>query len=141
MLLWKLLVRKRPDDAFLHYLIAEILAQQGATPGDLQFQAAIKEGERAVQLRPDFVLAHDTLAGLYLKSRQISQSIAHSRQALRLLPSDQNALYHLIQALRESGQQQELPQLVNRLAELRREAKDTEAKLNRYKIFESGQKD
>ncbi len=134
-------LRKRPDDAFLHYLIAEILAQQGAAPGDSQFQEAIKEGERAVQLRPEFVLAHDTLAGLYLKSQRISQSIAHSRQALRLLPSDQNALYHLIQALRKSGQQQELPQLVNRLSELRRETKDTEAMLNRYKIFEPGQED
>jgi len=130
-------LKKRPDDAFLHYLIAEILAQKGAAPGDTEFQQAIKEGERAVKLSSDFVLAHDTLAGLYLKSHQIRLSIHHSREALRLLPSDQSALYHLIQALRKSGQQQELPQLVKCLSELRQETRDKEALQNGYKIFET----
>jgi tetratricopeptide (TPR) repeat protein len=121
----------------LHFLIAEILAQKGAAPGDTEFQQAIREGERAVKLRPDFVLAHDTLAGLYLKANQIQLSIHHAREALRLLPSDQIALYHLIQALRKSGRQQELPQLVKRLSELRQETRDNEALQNRYKIFET----
>ena len=130
-------LKKRPDDAFLHFLIAEILAQKGAAPGDTEFQQAIREGERAVKLRPDFVLAHDTLAGLYLKANQIQLSIHHAREALRLLPSDQVALYHLIQALRKSARQQELPQLVKHLSELRQETRDNEALQNRYKIFET----
>jgi len=57
-------LKKRTDDAFLHYLVAEILAQKGAAPGDAEFQQAIREAERVVKLRPEFVLAHDTLAGL-----------------------------------------------------------------------------
>ncbi len=130
-------LKKRSDDAFLHYLVAEILAQKGAAPGDAEFQQAIREGERAVKLRPEFVLAQDTLAGLYLKSNQIQLSIQHSRESLRLLPSDQIALYHLIQELRKSGQRQELPQLVKRVSELRQESRDKEALQSRYKIFET----
>ena len=68
---------------------------------------------------------------------QIQLSIHHAREALRLLPSDQVALYHLIQALRKSARQQELPQLVRRLSELRQETRDNEALQNRYKIFET----
>ena len=61
-----------------------------------------------------------------------------SRLALKGNPSDQEALYHLIQALRESHKDTkgELPGLVKRLAELRAEARNTEASSNRYKLYE-----
>ncbi|PYU58877.1 MAG: hypothetical protein DMG56_19755 [Acidobacteria bacterium] len=57
---------------------------------------AICEGEQAVNLNRQFVLAHDTLADLFLKSNQIDLAEHYAREALRLLPSDQTALYHLI---------------------------------------------
>lgn len=103
--------KKHPDDAFLHCSTAEILAEQGATPEVAEFQKAMREGKEAVKLNPQCVLAHDTLAGLFLKSNQIKLAEHHAREALHLLPSDHTALYHLIQALRKSDDKKELPDL------------------------------
>lgn len=97
---------------------------------------AICESEQTVNLNPQLVLAHDTLAGLSLKSNQINLAEHYAREALRLLPSDQTSLYHLIQALRRSDDKKEPPDLITRLAELRRESREKEALENRYKIFE-----
>ena len=131
-------LKSHPQDAFLHYMEAQILFQQGADPGTPQFKEAITAASRSAQLKPDFVLAHDLLGNLYLKSGQIEQSIAQSREALRQNPSDQESLYHLIQALRQSGKDTkgELPALVKRLAVLRQESRNAEASGNRYKLYE-----
>jgi tetratricopeptide (TPR) repeat protein len=130
-----------PDDAFLHYLEADILFQKGADPGTPQFKDAIAAASRAEQLRANFVLAYDLLGNLYLKSGEIDKSIAQSRRALGQNPSDQEALYHLIQALRQSGKDSkgELPTLVKRLAVLRQQARQAEASGNRYRLYETSQ--
>ena len=131
-------LKTHPQDAFLHYLEAQIITQNGANVGTMQFKQAIAAAARAVQLKPDFVLARDLLGNLYLKSGQIEQSIEQSRVALRDSPSDQEALYHLIQALRRNGngQKGEIPGLVKRLADLRQETRNTEATENKYKLYE-----
>ena len=127
-----------PSDAFLHYLEAQILFQQGPDPETSQFKQAISAAERSTQLRPEFGLAHDLLGNLYLKSGEIDKSIAQSRLALKENPSDQESLYHLIQALRQSkGDKSELPVLVKRLATLRQQERSAEAQSNRYKLYES----
>jgi tetratricopeptide (TPR) repeat protein len=132
-------LKDHPDDAFLHYLEADILFQKGADPGTPEFKDAIAAVCRAEQLRADFVLAYDLLGNLYLKSGEIDKSIAQSRRALGQNPSDQEALYHLIQALRQSGKDSkgELPTLVKRLAVLRQQARQAEASGNRYRLYES----
>jgi tetratricopeptide (TPR) repeat protein len=134
-------LKDHPDDAFLHYLEADILFQKGADPGTPEFKDAIAAVSRAEQLRADFVLAYDLLGNLYLKSGEIDKSIAQSRRALGQNPSDQEALYHLIQALRQSGKDSkgELPTLVKRLAVLRQQARQAEASGNRYRLYESSQ--
>ncbi len=45
-------------------------------------------------------------------------------------------MYHLIQALRKTGDKTELPELLKRLAELRLEATKQEEQRNRYKLIE-----
>jgi hypothetical protein len=45
-------------------------------------------------------------------------------------------VYHLIQALRKTGDKTELPDLLKRLAELRQEANKQEEQRNRYKLLE-----
>jgi tetratricopeptide (TPR) repeat protein len=134
-------LKDHPDDAFLHYLEADILFQKGADPGTPEFKDAIAAASRAEQLRADFVLVYDLLGNLYLKSGEIEKSIAQSRRALGQNPHDQEALYHLIQALRQSGRDSkgELPTLVKRLAILRQQARETEASGNRYRLYESSQ--
>ncbi|HKW19710.1 MAG TPA: tetratricopeptide repeat protein [Terriglobales bacterium] len=130
-------LRAHPNDAFLHYLEAQILFQQGPDPENSQFKEAVIAAARSTQLNPDFALAHDLLGNLYLKSGEIAKSIAQSRLALQENPSDQEALYHLIQALRQSkGDKSELPALVKRLATLRQQERTAEAQGNRYKLYE-----
>lgn len=134
-------LRGHPKDPFLYYLKAQIISQNGADPGTPQFKEAIASASQATQLKPDFVLARNLLGNLYLKEGQLEQSIQQSRRALRDNPTDQEALYHLIQGLRRSGQDSkgELPALVKQLAELREESRKTEADENRYKLYESNQ--
>jgi len=67
----------------------------------------------------------------------IDLAIAQCRAALRTNPSDQESLYHLIQALRQSGSSgTEMADLVKRLADLRRESREQEGAANQYKLYE-----
>jgi tetratricopeptide (TPR) repeat protein len=135
-------LRGHPKEAFLYYLKAQILVQKGAPPGTSEFKEAIEAAARASQIQPDFVLPRDILGGLYLKSGQPDLAIAQCRAALRGDPSDQEALYHLIQALRQSGKgsKTEMAGLVLRLADLRKQSREQEASANKYKLYEPNQK-
>jgi DNA-binding SARP family transcriptional activator len=81
-------------------------------------------------------VAHDVLAKLYLQAGQNEFAIVQCRQALTTDPKDQTALYHLIQALRKTGQTGDIPDLLKRLADLRMEGTKEEAAHNRYKLVE-----
>jgi len=87
-------------------------------------------------LQPGLGVAHDLLAKLYLQAGQNSEAVDESRRALKIDPKDQTAVYHLIQALRKTGNKSELPELLKRLADLRREATKQEEQRNRYKLIE-----
>jgi tetratricopeptide (TPR) repeat protein len=131
-------LKSHPKDAFLQYMQAQILFQQGADPETPQFKEAMAAAVLSTQLDPGLVLARDLLGNLYLKSGQIDKSIEQSRRALQQSPSDQEALYHLIQALRHNGKDTkgELPALVKRLAVLRQASRTQEASGARYRLYE-----
>jgi len=131
-------IKIHPREAFLYYLKAQILTQKGAAAGSPEFKEAIAAATRAAQLNPDFVLPRDILGNLYLKSGQLDLAIAQCRLALKINPSDQESLYHLIQALRQSGKSSktEMAELVKRLADLRRESREQEGSANQYKLYE-----
>jgi tetratricopeptide (TPR) repeat protein len=127
---------KTPNDAFLLYLQAEILTQRGPDPGSAEFRQAMESAKKAISLRPSLGAARDILAKLYLQAGQNEPAIEQSRKALNTDPRDQTALYHLIQALRKSGRQDDVPDLLKRLAVLRTESTKEEAEHNRYKLVE-----
>ncbi len=131
-------LRSHPREAFLYYMKAHILVQKGAAPGSPEFHEVIKAVTQATQLNPDFVLARDVLGDLYLESGQLDLAIRECRLALHTDPSDQNALYHLIQALRRSGtgSKSEMTQLLKRLKDLRQQSKAEEASTNKYRLYE-----
>ena len=129
-------LRVHPDDGFLHYLLAQVMTQKGAQPGTPEFKEAIAEGLRAVTLKPDLNVARNLLSGLYLKSGQAEKATEQCRFALQTDASDQEALYHLIQALRRQGKPSESIDLLRRLATLRAAARDKETSQNRYKLVE-----
>jgi tetratricopeptide (TPR) repeat protein len=128
----------KPNDPYLLYLEANLLSQGGPQPGSADFQTALHAAKRAVALQPTLVAARDVLAKLYLQAGQTQAAIEQCREALKYDPKDQTALYHLIQALRKTGNKEELPDLLKRLAELRAESTKEEMEHNRYKLVEAG---
>lgn len=130
-------LKRTPDDPALNYLLAEVLMRQGAPAGSLAFEEAKAAAERATRSKPDFVLAHDVLGQLYLESGDFNRSIAESRVALKTDQTDRTAVYHLITALRKSGQTSKIPELLKRLRELAEAELRSEAKKNRFRLVES----
>jgi tetratricopeptide (TPR) repeat protein len=127
---------KTPNDAFLLYLKAEIISQRGPDPGSAEFREAMISAKKAVALRPSLGSARDILAKLYIQQGENAAAIEQCRKALNTDSKDQTALYHLIQALRKSGQTKDLPELLKRLATLREESTKEESEHNRYKLVE-----
>ena len=125
---------KKPEDAFLWYLQAAILAQKSPDPGSAEFQQAIQAGKKAVALQPSLFAAHNVLAKLYLQAGQTALAIKECRLVLRDNPADQTALYHLVLALRKTSDKTEIPELLKRLAQARQDATKDEAEHNRYKL-------
>jgi len=127
---------KKPNDAFLLYLQAQILSQRGVDPGTAEFQQAMASAKKAVTLRPTLAPARDVLAKLYLQAGENEAAAEQSRKAFNSDPKDQTAIYHLIQALRKSGRTEGIPDLLKQLANLRIEGTKEEAERNRYKLVE-----
>ncbi|HEX6802960.1 MAG TPA: tetratricopeptide repeat protein [Terriglobales bacterium] len=127
---------KKPGDPVLLYLQADILAQKGVAPGNADFVTALRSAQRAVALRPNLAPAHAVLAKLYLDAGKNQQAADECRKAIAIDPKDQTSLYRLIQALRKTGDTKETPELLKRLAQLRKDATQEERQRNRYKLVE-----
>ncbi len=110
--------KRKPDDALSQFLLAEALFDQSAgTDADRKEQIAV--AKRAAALDPTMTQAHDLLAALYLQTGQTAFAARECDLALRQNPEDQQAVYHLILALRKGDRKQEIPALVKKLVELR----------------------
>lgn len=129
-------LKRKPDDAFLWYLLGETLARRGAAPGTSAFTEALKAASKAVQLQPNFALARDLLGRLYLQDGNINGAIEQSRLAVRADPADQTALYHLILGLRKAGKNEEVTQLMPQLTQLREQARKKEISERKYALVE-----
>lgn len=129
-------LKASPDDAALHYLLAEVLSQSDAVPGKPAFREALASAERAVKLKPDFVLAHDLLSGLLLKSGEPLKSIEESKSALAIDPTDRTAVYHLLSAWRQRGNADEVAATSKRLRGLIEQARLDQAEKSRFRIVE-----
>ena len=75
---------------------------------------------------------------MYLEYGQIELAIEQSRAALEIDPDDQQAVYHLILALRKTDQKGQIPPLLKRLVEIRANVKaDQQTNRNRYRLSET----
>lgn len=126
----------KPNDPVLLYLQADVLVQKGTEPGSAEFQKAMRSAQAAVKLRPELGPARAVLAKLYLQSGAYREAAAECRNALKIDPTDQASLYHLVQALRKSGQSDEIPALLKRLAQLRQDATQTQRRQHRYRLID-----
>jgi len=126
---------KKPNDGFLWYLEAAILSQKGPEAGSADFQQGLKSAEKATSLDPSLTAAHNVLAKFYLDSGQFAPAARECRRVLEKEPADQTALYHLVMALRKTGDdKKEIPELLKRLAKARQDAAKEEGERNRYKL-------
>ena len=129
-------LQRKPNDPLLLYLQADLLSQQGAGPGTPEFRLAMSSAQRAVSLEPTLSDARVVLAKLYMQTGQYQEAIEQCRKALVKNPADQTAVYRLIQALRKTGQTQEIPDLLQRLAKLREQATEDQRARSRYHLTE-----
>jgi tetratricopeptide (TPR) repeat protein len=127
---------RKPDDAYLLYLRADFLTQKGAEPNTPEFRTAMQSARKAVALQPALGDARVVLAKLYMQVGQYQDAAAECRKALEINPKDQTAVYRLIQALRKTDDKKELPDLLKRLADLRKQAAKEEGERNRYRLVE-----
>lgn len=128
---------QKPKDAGLLYLQADFLSQKGVEPGTADFQLAMHSAKQAVTLQPALSGARTVLAKLFLQEEKYPEAIEQCRKALEQNPKDQTALYHLIQALRKTGDnKREMPDLLKQLAVLRKEAAREESERKQYKLVE-----
>lgn len=123
-------LRTNPNDPVLLYLQADVLTQNGVETGTPEFSLALRSAERSVALRPTLAPAREVLAKLYMQAGKNEQAIAQTRKALEIDPKNQTSVYRLIQLLRKTGSNAEIPGLLKKLAELRQD--DTKALRQRY---------
>jgi tetratricopeptide (TPR) repeat protein len=131
---------KTPQDAFLLYLEAALLSKTSAEPGTPEFQRGLESAKQAVRLQPSLVAAHNLLAKYYLDAGENALAAKECRLVLEQSPSDQSAIYHLVIALRKTGDQKDIPDLLKRLAKARQDATKQEGDRNRYKLVVAPEK-
>ncbi|MGB2676931.1 MAG: tetratricopeptide repeat protein [Candidatus Acidiferrum sp.] len=132
-------LRAHPDSPLHHYLLAKLLEKSGSGKPGIASSEAISSALIAVKLKPDFVEARDLLASLYLGSGQYRLAVEQCQLALHYAPSDQSAMYHLIMALRRSGQSGErdkIQALVKRLSESQQASRQKDTDRKRFKLIE-----
>ena len=127
---------QKPNDPVLLYLRADFLSQKGVEPGTPEFQLAMRSARQAVALRPTLSSARTVLAKLDLQAGRYQDAAEQCRKALDQDPKDQTALYHLIQALRKTGGSAVIPDLLKRLAQLRKQTAHEESQRYQYKLVE-----
>lgn len=127
-------IKEHPNSPLLSFLLAKLLMDTSPGSESPEFKLAMQSVERAVQLKPDLVDAHNLLASMYMSTGQYDRAVTESRTALQYAPADESATYHLIISLRHTGQKDELPALVKRLSQLHQDSLKKETDRKRFRL-------
>ena len=107
--------KAHPNDAFTQYLLAEALSEQELAPGTPEHVEAVAAATNATTLDPRLLSALNLLSTLALRDGHTQLAIDYSQRALRVDPNDQQALYHLLLALRKTDRKDEVAAVLKRL--------------------------
>lgn len=129
-------LEKKPDDPILLYMQADILASKNSGPESDEFKIALRSAQKAVQLQPSLGIAHSVLGKLYLQNEHYKEAAEQCRKALEVDPNDQQTVYHLIQALRKTGDTAEIPALLKQFAVLREQEQQKMNDHNKVKLVD-----
>jgi tetratricopeptide (TPR) repeat protein len=129
--------RLHPENAFNQYMIAETISQMGANEDSALYAEELKAAHKAVKLDSHLAVAHNLLAGAYLQAGKLAPAMEESRAVLAFDANNQEALYHLILALKKAERTEELATLTSRLIKLRNADKDARSHLVHYELVEA----
>ena len=128
---------RTPDNAYLNYLAAEILKEQGAAPGSPEAAQALAYAKRAVALDGSLIRARDLVGAFAFAAGDMPTALAASRAALEQDPRDQESVFRLILILRRTGDpEHEVADLIARLKVLRANEHKDQQKVDRYRLLE-----
>jgi len=127
-------VKAHPNEAMAHYLLAEALNGEGKQPGTPEYKEELAAAMSAVRLDTNLTAARDLLASIYLENGRTADAIEQSRITLKQEPNDQQAVYHLIVALRKTGDKEQIAPLLKRLMELRADPKGRQDHAKRFRL-------
>ena len=130
-------LKTHPDDPLLNYFLAQSLMNHSPDVQSEAFKEAMSAALKAEKAKPGYVPAHDLLAAIYMQAGDYPRTIEECRTALRLDPSDETATYHLLIALKHTGQTEELGALSKRLAQLHRESLQHENERKSFRLVEA----
>ena len=128
--------QEHPNEALTQYLLAEALREAGSEPGTVDYRQEMAFARRAVKLDPSLVEAHDLLSEIYVDGGRLDDAIEECRIALKQDANDQQALYHLIIALKKTGQTSEVPSLVKQLVALKTADSTTRPEHQKFRLVE-----
>jgi tetratricopeptide (TPR) repeat protein len=128
--------KAQPKDALTQYLLAEALSQESPHPDSSDYVEEVQAAKLACRLNPSMVAAHDLLATIYLREGGTSLAIEQSKAALAIDPKDRQAIYHLVLALRKTGERDQISALLKQLAALRNETQSEARENKRYQLQE-----
>lgn len=134
-------LKSHPNDSLLNYFLAQSLMNASPEVQSREYMEALRAALKAVEGKPDYVPAHDLLASIYMHAGRYPDAINECRAALHYDASDEGATYHLLIALKHTGQTQELPALSKRLAQLHRESVQHETERKSFRLIEADKPD
>ncbi len=129
-------LKSNPQDPMLRYVKAETLKQMGVEPGTAEFREALDSASTAVSLKPDFTAARNLLGSLYMQQNRLQLATEQFQAVLKNDPSNQTAIYHLIQASRKAGKTEDIPRLMQELAQARTTQRQKDEATGRYRLVE-----
>jgi len=104
-------VKLKPFDAHLHANLADLYLMNGEP------ESAAASAQRALEIKPDEILAYVILARISDHKHDYGKSIEHLKRALNNAPSDPNLLISLAQAYRFNKQIEEAKNVLEKLLE------------------------
>ena len=124
-------------DPMLNYVKAETLKQMGVAPGTAEFREALDSASSAVRLKPRFVAAQNLLGSLYVQENSLQLAREQFQAVLKEDPSNQTAIYHLIQVSRKAGKSEEIPGLIRQMAQARLMQRQKDESVGQYRLVEA----
>lgn len=129
--------QRHPKDAATLFLLARALASAGPAAGSSDAREAEQALQRAVTLAPDFGEAHAELGRLDVRAGKPALALVHLRRALDLDPSNRQAMYQLLLALRRADRLDEAAEVKARLRQLMEQERNDEVERNRLQLIKA----